>query len=68
MVLVRIGSGAYGAVDGYQHARHARLYGHIHAGCHSASAPRTVDFHRANLLKTLGARNAAHLVNKVLGE
>jgi DNA-binding CsgD family transcriptional regulator len=31
-------------------------------------SPRTLDFHRANLLKTLGARNAAHLVNKVLGE
>jgi DNA-binding CsgD family transcriptional regulator len=30
--------------------------------------PRTVDFHRANLLKKLGARNAADLVNKVLGE
>jgi DNA-binding CsgD family transcriptional regulator len=31
-------------------------------------SPRTVDFHRANLLKQLGARNAADLVNKVLGE
>jgi DNA-binding CsgD family transcriptional regulator len=31
-------------------------------------SPRTVDFHRANLLKKLGARNAADLVNKVLGE
>src|SRR5882762_8729326 len=30
--------------------------------------PRTVDFHRANLLKKLGARNAADLVHKVLGE
>jgi DNA-binding CsgD family transcriptional regulator len=31
-------------------------------------SPRTVDFHRANLLRKLGARNAADLVNKVLGE
>jgi FixJ family two-component response regulator len=31
-------------------------------------SPRTVDFHRANLLKKLGARNAADLVLKVLGE
>ena len=31
-------------------------------------SPRTVDFHRANLLKKLGARNAADLVHKVLRE
>jgi hypothetical protein len=31
-------------------------------------SPRTVDFHPANLLKKLGARNAADLVHKVLGE
>jgi Bacterial regulatory proteins, luxR family len=31
-------------------------------------SPRTVDFHRANLLKKLGARNAADLVHNVLGE
>jgi DNA-binding CsgD family transcriptional regulator len=31
-------------------------------------SPRTVDFHRANLLKKLGARNTADLVHKVLGE
>jgi DNA-binding CsgD family transcriptional regulator len=31
-------------------------------------SPRTVDFHRASLLKKLGARNAADLVHKVLGE
>ena len=31
-------------------------------------SPRTVDFHRANLLKKLGARNVADLVRKVLGE
>jgi DNA-binding CsgD family transcriptional regulator len=30
--------------------------------------PGTVDFHRANLLKKLGARNATDLVHKVLGE
>jgi DNA-binding CsgD family transcriptional regulator len=30
--------------------------------------PRTVDFHSANLLKKLGARNAADLVHKVLEE
>jgi FixJ family two-component response regulator len=29
---------------------------------------RTVDLHRANLLKKLGARNVADLVHKVLGE
>jgi DNA-binding CsgD family transcriptional regulator len=31
-------------------------------------SPRTVDFHRANPLKKLGAWNAADLVHKVLGE
>jgi DNA-binding CsgD family transcriptional regulator len=31
-------------------------------------SPRTVDFHRANLLKKLGTRNVADLVHKVLGE
>jgi DNA-binding CsgD family transcriptional regulator len=31
-------------------------------------SPRTVDFHRTNLLKKLGARNATDLVHKVLGE
>jgi FixJ family two-component response regulator len=30
--------------------------------------PRTFDFHSADLLKKLGARNAADLVHKVLGE
>jgi DNA-binding NarL/FixJ family response regulator len=29
---------------------------------------RTVEFHRANLLKKYGARNTADLVRKVLGE
>jgi DNA-binding CsgD family transcriptional regulator len=31
-------------------------------------SPRTVDFLSANLLKKLGARSAADLVHKVLGE
>ena len=31
-------------------------------------SPHAVDFHSANLLKKLGARNAADLVHKVLGE
>jgi DNA-binding CsgD family transcriptional regulator len=31
-------------------------------------SPRTVDFHRSNLLTKLGARYAADLVHKVLGE
>jgi DNA-binding CsgD family transcriptional regulator len=31
-------------------------------------SPRTVDFHRANLLKKLGARSAADLVHEVLRE
>jgi DNA-binding CsgD family transcriptional regulator len=31
-------------------------------------SPRTVDFHRANLLKKLGAKNMVDLVRKVLGE
>ena len=30
-------------------------------------SPRTVDFHRANLLKKYGARNTAELIRKVLG-
>ena len=29
-------------------------------------SPRTVDFHRANLLKKLGARSAVDLVHKIL--
>jgi len=31
-------------------------------------SPHTVDFHSANLLKKLGARGAADLVHKGLGE
>lgn len=31
-------------------------------------SPRTVEFHRANLMRKLGARNTADLVRKVLGE
>ncbi|MGZ3386643.1 MAG: LuxR C-terminal-related transcriptional regulator, partial [Isosphaeraceae bacterium] len=30
-------------------------------------SPRTVEFHRANLLKKYGAKNTAELVRKVLG-
>jgi DNA-binding CsgD family transcriptional regulator len=31
-------------------------------------SPRTVEFHRTNLLKKVGARNTADLIRKVLGE
>jgi DNA-binding CsgD family transcriptional regulator len=31
-------------------------------------APRTVEFHRANIMKKLGAKNAADLVREVLGK
>ena len=31
-------------------------------------APRTVEFHRANIMKKLGARNTVELVREVLGE
>lgn len=31
-------------------------------------SPRTVEFHRANLLKKFDARNTADLVRKVLGD
>jgi len=31
-------------------------------------SPRTVDFHRANMMRKLGAHNTAELVGKVLGE
>lgn len=31
-------------------------------------SPRTVDFHRANVMRKLGARNAADLVRRVLGD
>lgn len=31
-------------------------------------SPRTVEFHRANVMRKLGAKNAADLVRKVLGE
>jgi DNA-binding NarL/FixJ family response regulator len=30
--------------------------------------PRTVEFHRTNLLKKVGARNAVDLLRRVLGE
>ncbi len=30
-------------------------------------SPRTVEFHRANLLKKFGAKNTAELLRKVLG-
>jgi DNA-binding CsgD family transcriptional regulator len=33
-----------------------------------AISPRTVEFHRSNLLKKLGAKNTVDLVRKVLGE
>ncbi len=33
-----------------------------------ALSPRTVEFHRANLLRKWGAKNTAHLVRKVLGD
>jgi len=31
-------------------------------------SPRTVEFHRANLLRKCGAKNTAHLVRKALGD
>jgi DNA-binding CsgD family transcriptional regulator len=31
-------------------------------------SPRTVDFHRANMMQKLGARNIADLVRRVIGE
>ena len=31
-------------------------------------SPRTVEFHRTNLLKKVGARNAVDLLRRVLGE
>jgi len=31
-------------------------------------SPRTIEFHRANLLRKWGARNTAQLVRKVLGD
>ena len=31
-------------------------------------SPRTIEFHRANLLRKWGAKNTAHLVRKVLGD
>jgi DNA-binding CsgD family transcriptional regulator len=31
-------------------------------------SPRTVDFHRANMMQKLGAKNAADLVRKVLSD
>ena len=31
-------------------------------------SPRTVEFHRANVMQKLGARNTADLVRRVLGE
>ena len=38
------------------------------AGRRLCMSPRTVDFHRANLLKKLGARNVTDLVHKFLSE
>jgi two-component system response regulator FixJ len=31
-------------------------------------SPRTVEFHRANLMRKLGTKNTAELVRRVLGE
>jgi two-component system, LuxR family, response regulator FixJ len=31
-------------------------------------SPRTVEFHRANVMQKLGAKNTADLVRRVLGE
>jgi DNA-binding CsgD family transcriptional regulator len=31
-------------------------------------SPRTVEFHRANVMRKLGAKNIADLVRRVLGE
>jgi DNA-binding CsgD family transcriptional regulator len=31
-------------------------------------SPRTVEFHRANVMRKLGARNTADLVRRVLGD
>jgi DNA-binding CsgD family transcriptional regulator len=31
-------------------------------------SPRTVEFHRTNLLKKVGARNTVDLLRKVIGE
>jgi DNA-binding CsgD family transcriptional regulator len=31
-------------------------------------SPRTVDFHRANMMQKLGAKNIADLVRRVIGE
>jgi DNA-binding CsgD family transcriptional regulator len=31
-------------------------------------SPRTVEFHRANVMRKLGAKNTADLVRRVLGE
>ena len=38
------------------------------AGRRLGISPRTIDFHRANLLKKLGARNVTDLVHKILSE
>ena len=38
------------------------------AGRRLSMSPRTVDFHRADLWKTLGARNVTDLVHKALSE
>ena len=38
------------------------------AGRRLAISPRTIDLHRANLLKKLGARNVTDLVHKILSE
>jgi DNA-binding CsgD family transcriptional regulator len=47
---------------------HIRGYSSKEAARTLGISPRTVDFHGANLLKKLGARNATDLVHKVLGE
>src|SRR5260370_17477945 len=36
------------------------------AGRHLGISPRTIEDHRANIMKKLGARNAAHLIRIVL--
>jgi hypothetical protein len=60
----RRGSASIPSLRGIDRGRWFCTAAHLHNGI----SPRTVEFHRANIMQKLGARNTADLVRRVLGE
>jgi DNA-binding NarL/FixJ family response regulator len=62
-------------IQGHLTARESLILAEIVRGSSSKEvaraleiSPRTVEFHRANVMQKLGAKNSADLVRRVLGE